>query len=126
MTIYRPELTAINKALPMNITNPKHLVPGGTNFESSGAAILGLQDKIGSEAVVRSGTFEQAMLSAMDKISAAQNYSENLVQAAITEPGTVDAHDITIAQQKAELSLEIARTVLNRLVQGWKDVINVR
>jgi flagellar hook-basal body complex protein FliE len=38
----------------------------------------------------------------------------------------VDVHDITTAQAKAALSLNIARNVLNRVVQGWRDLINTR
>jgi flagellar hook-basal body complex protein FliE len=38
----------------------------------------------------------------------------------------MDPQDITIAQAKAGMSLNIARNILNRVVQGWKDVINTR
>jgi flagellar hook-basal body complex protein FliE len=66
------------------------------------------------------------MLKALDTVSAQQQAPGELIQAALTEPGSVDVHDITIAQAKAAMSLNITRTVLNRVVQGWKDLINTR
>jgi flagellar hook-basal body complex protein FliE len=95
-------------------------------FIAEGTALSELGNKIGAEGVLRSGTFEDAMLQALDKVSAQQQAPGDLMQAALTDPGSVDAHDITIAQAKAAMSLNITRTVLNRVVQGWKDIINTR
>jgi flagellar hook-basal body complex protein FliE len=110
----------------MVVTHPKHLTPAKGGVIAQGNALSQMGEKIGAEAVIRSGTFEDAMLKALDKVSGDQNFSGALIQAAITDPGSVDTHDITIAQAKANMSLNITATVLNRLVQGWKDLINVR
>jgi flagellar hook-basal body complex protein FliE len=132
MQIYKPELVSGDK-IPLVITNPKHMVPRGGPFtiggqiaEGRGSAISAMGNLIGSDAALRSGSFEDVMLKALDKVSADQQFSANLTQKAITEPGSMDPHDITIAQAKAGMSLNIARTVLSRVVQGWKDVINTR
>ncbi|QQO07413.1 flagellar hook-basal body complex protein FliE [Breznakiella homolactica] len=125
MTIYKPELVSGDK-VPMAVTHPKHFVPGDRHFISTGAAISELGNKIGAESVVRAGSFEDTMLKALDKVSAYQQAPSNMMQMAITDPGSVDVHDITIAQAKANLSLNITRTVLDRIVRGWKDLINTR
>jgi flagellar hook-basal body complex protein FliE len=127
MTIYRPELVNGDK-VPMAVTHPKHLLPlkGGFTLPQTGGGITELENKIGAEAVLRSGTFEDTMLRALDQVSAQQQFSDQLAQAAVVDPGSVDIHDITIAQAKAGMSLNIARTVLSRVVQGWKDLINIR
>jgi flagellar hook-basal body complex protein FliE len=125
MTIYRPELVNGDK-VPMTVTHPNHLVSLKQPYAASGHAISALGEKIGAEAVIRSGTFEDAMLKALDKVSGLQQESSNLTQAAITDPDSVDIHDITIAQARANMSLNITRTILSRLVQGWRDLINTR
>jgi flagellar hook-basal body complex protein FliE len=125
MNIYQPELVSGDK-IPMAVTHPKHLISLKQGFVSSGQAITELEEKIGADAVIRSGTFESTMLRALDKVSGEQQFASNLAQAAITDPESVDPHDLTIAQAKAAMSLNIARTVLNRVVQGWKDIINTR
>jgi flagellar hook-basal body complex protein FliE len=96
------------------------------NFTADGKALSDLGNKIGAEAVLRSGSFDDTMLKALDMVSAQQQAPGNLMQAALIDPETVDAHDITIAQAKAGMSLNITRTVLNRIVQGWRDLINTR
>ena len=128
MTIYRPELAGLGNLpdLPLTVTNPNHMSSETEDFLSEGNKISDMQEKIGSDAVIRSGTFEQAMLGALDKVSAYQQFASNLQQTAITDPDSVDVHDITIAQAEASMSLNIARNVLNRVVQGWRDLINTR
>jgi len=79
-----------------------------------------------TEAAHGAGGFGDTMLAALDKVSADQQFAANLEQQAIIDPDSVDAHDITIAQAKARMSLDIARNVLSRIVQGWKDLINTR
>ena len=128
MTIYRPELVNFNslREMPLKITHPYHQIP---NFESvlkQGANLAEMGEKIGVDAVVRSGTFSDSMLGALDKVSAYQQFASNMVQTAITDPDSVDAHDITIAQAQASMALNITRNVLNRIVQGWRDIINTR
>jgi flagellar hook-basal body complex protein FliE len=117
---------ASDYAVTMNLTHPKHMVPPDSPYTGSGTNILALEKKIGAEGVTRAGTFEQAMLQALDKVSGAQQRAGALAQEAIINPDSVDVQDITIAQAQAQMSLNIAHTVLNRLVQGWKEIINLR
>jgi flagellar hook-basal body complex protein FliE len=133
MTIYRPELVQGDK-VAMKITHPKHMVPkngpytvGGDAFaDGRGGAVSALGNKIGAEAALRSGAFDDAMLRALDAVSAEKQFADSLIQQSIVDPESVDSHDITIAQAKANMSLNITRTILNRIVQGWKDIINTR
>jgi flagellar hook-basal body complex protein FliE len=116
-------------ALRMRTTHPKHLRAdtGLGGFTGPvGQSVLGLEKITGAGAVSRAGTFEEAMLLALDEVSAADKFAESLAQRAITEPDTVDIHDLTIAQAKAGMSLDITRNILSRLVQGWRDIINTR
>jgi flagellar hook-basal body complex protein FliE len=110
----------------MNLTHPKHLGPLDSPYAGSGKNILALEEKIGAGDVTRAGTFEKAMLQALDKVSGAQKYADDLVQEAIVNPDAVDAHDITVAEAMASMSFNITSNILNRLVQGWRDIINTR
>jgi flagellar hook-basal body complex protein FliE len=107
-------------------TNSKHMGPLNSPYAGSGANILALRDKIGAEGITRAGTFEDAMLQALDKVSGTQQRASALQQEAIINPDSVDVHDITIAQAQANMSLGIARNILSRMVQGWRDLINTR
>jgi flagellar hook-basal body complex protein FliE len=103
-----------------------HMGPLDSPYAGSGNNVIALGKKIGSDGITRAGTFEQAMLQALDKVSGAQQNVNFLEKEAIINPDSVDIHDITIAQAEASMSLGITRNILSRLVQGWKDIINTR
>jgi len=117
---------AKNYATVMRRTHQMHMGPLDSPYVGSGNNIIALEKKIGAEGITRAGTFEHAMLQALDKVSGAQQNVTVLEKEAIINPDSVDIHDITIAQAEASMSLSITRNILSRLVQGWRDLINTR
>ena len=115
-----------NYSTVMNITNPKHMMPPDSPYFGSPNKALHLRDTIGANGITRAGTFEDAMLQALDKVSSAQINASDLQKEAIINPGSVDIHDITIAQAEASMALSITRNIMSRLVQSWRDLINTR
>ena len=128
MVMFRPEITNFGSVpdLTLKTTHQLHMVSESVDFLSEGNRIVDTGRTIGAGAVTRSGTFEEAMLAAMDKVSAHQQFASHMNQMAITDPDSVNVHDITIAQAQANISLNITRNVLNRIVQAWRDLINTR
>jgi len=131
MTIFNNEAfisaaAAKNYATEMIRTHPKHVLPPDSPYFGSGNKVIALEKKISAEHVTGAGTFEHAMLQALDKVSGVQQHVSELEKEAIINPDSVDIHDITIAQAEASMALNITRNVLNRLVQGWRDIINTR
>lgn len=112
--------------ISMTQTHPKHMGPLDSPYAGSGKNILALEKKIGAQNVTGAGTFETAMLQALDKVSGTNQRVSALQQQAVINPDSLDAHDITIAQGQAQLALDMTRNILNRLVQGWRDIINTR
>ena len=117
---------AKNYATAMTRTHPKHMGPIDSPYSGSGNNMISLEKKIGAEGITGAGSFEHAMLRALDKVSGAQNYPGDLAREAIINPDSVDVHDITIAQSMANMSFGITRNILSRLTQGWRDLINAR
>ena len=128
MSLFRPELQkfGLQPYLPLSITNEKHIVAKPADFQSLGQKITATEKKIGADAVIRSGTFTEAMLGALDKVSASQQFSSSLNQAALLDPDSVNVEDVSMAMAEASMSLNITRNVLSRLVQSWRDLINTR
>jgi len=81
---------------------------------------------LGPDRAMRTGSFSDAMLQALDRVSDTQHFASALQREAIINPDAVDTHDVTIAQAQANMSLSLAQNVLNRLTQGWRDLINTR
>jgi len=95
-------------------------------------AVQGVLDAtgIGSGAEASSvddpSSFGNAMLKALDSVNSDQQKSNDLVEQMLVDPDSVDAHEITIGMAEASLSLNLAKTLLSRVVTAWKDVINTR
>ncbi|HUW39614.1 MAG TPA: flagellar hook-basal body complex protein FliE [Rectinemataceae bacterium] len=104
-------------------TNPMHYTADGLTGP------LSPSDSVDGAAGSRAGssaTFENSLLKAMDGVNASQVKSDAEVQKMLVNPGTVDVQDVTIAMAEANMSLNIARTILSRVVTAWRDVINTR
>jgi len=123
---YVSAAAAQNYATTMRLTHPNHMMPPDSPYSGSGKNLLVLRDTIGANGVTRAGTFEDAMLQALDKVSGVQLNASDLQREAIINPDSIDIHDITIAQAEASMALGITRNILSRLVQGWRDLINTR
>jgi flagellar hook-basal body complex protein FliE len=95
-------------------------------YNGSGSGVAGLGKVIGAENVTRDGLFDEVMLKALDRVSGYQTQAEYIHQQAILDPESVDVHQVADAEAKASMALNITRTILNRVVQAWKDVINTR
>lgn len=67
-------------------------------------------------------SFEQTLLKAFDELNKLQLQPEELSKQQIINPESVDAHDITIAMEKASLSLNLATTIIDRVVKAWNDI----
>ncbi len=88
----------------------------GTGFAGIGKAAAGS----------KGSSFESALLKAIDGVSASQTKSDSLLQQVVANPDSVDAQDVTIAMAEANMSLNLAKTIMSRIVTAWKDVINTR
>ena len=120
------DTAAKNYRITMQRTHPLHMDHSASPFDGSASSIPRLAKMIGADEITRAGTFESAMLQALDKVSGAQQQASMLTREAIINPDSVDIHDLTIAQAEAGMALSITRNILNRLVQGWRDLINTR
>jgi flagellar hook-basal body complex protein FliE len=83
-------------------------------------------EALGAVGSAGEGSFEKALLKAMDGVSDSQAKSDDLLQRVVADPDSVDAQDVTIAMAEANMSLNLAKTIMSRIVTAWKDVINTR
>lgn len=92
-------------------TNPMHLNSEGTTAPLDTTSSKG---------------FAALLMEAMDGVSRSQNDAENLAITALTSPDSVDPQDVTIALSEATLALNITRTVFDRALSAYNNVINMR
>ena len=71
-------------------------------------------------------SFGQMMFDGLNDVNDKQNNYADLSIKAITDPNSVDPHDVTIAGAEANMSLNIARNVIDRVVRAYRDLTTLR
>ena len=62
----------------------------------------------------------------MNTVNTQQADVSKIQEKLITDPDSVDIHDVTIAMSKARMSLNLAQNVIDRLVSGWNEITTTR
>ena len=112
--------------VPSSMPDLKPKVFNEEFYNGTGKGISDLGKMIGADGVIKDGLFGESMLKALDKVSGYQRHFENTIQQAMIDPDSVNIEDVSMAEAAASMSLNITRTILNRVVQAWKDIINTR
>ncbi len=99
-----------NNRMALNRTHEQHL-PG--RRES-------LQPEVGGVG------FRDALIGSLNDVNAQQMSHEQLSIQAIVDPDSVEPHDLTIAAAKASTSLSITKNVVDRVIQAYRDITNLR
>jgi flagellar hook-basal body complex protein FliE len=99
--------------VPLSATHPSHF-----GFPKA-------VEKGGSAADLASG-FANALKDALYKVNGLQVQSDELTKALAVRPDTVDVHDVTIAAEKARMALLFTKSIVERVTQAYKELINMR
>ncbi|MDR3312690.1 MAG: flagellar hook-basal body complex protein FliE [Spirochaetaceae bacterium] len=70
--------------------------------------------------------FGDMLMSALNYVNEKQQTSAALSQRMITDPDSLDVHDVTTAIQEAAMSLELAQNVISRMVTAWNEITTTR
>ncbi len=99
-----------------------------TNAAHQGNSVLGIQQTNAAEVGVEKTrkSFDDYLIQAFQSMNDQQVEVSKLQQQVITDPESVDLHDVTIAMSKARMSLNLAQTVIDRLVSGWSEITTTR
>ena len=74
----------------------------------------------------QSGTFASLLVDSLNTVNAQQQTADALAVQAVVDPENVNTHDVTIAAAKANLSLNITKSIVDRVIQAYREIQNVR
>ena len=97
-------------------TDPRHL--GGFSRVSSAAAA--------SSPASPEADFGKLLARAFNQANELQHNSMELGQQMITDPESIDIHDVTIAMAEANLSLSMTKAIVDRALRAYKEIISTR
>ncbi|MBB6481962.1 flagellar hook-basal body complex protein FliE [Spirochaeta isovalerica] len=79
-----------------------------------------------TEAPAKTGKFGEMVVDALNSANNAEQDSAGLMQQMITDPDSVDVHDVTIAMAKAEMAVNLTKSVIDGAVKAYKEIISTR
>lgn len=72
------------------------------------------------------GAFASMLLDSLNSVNDQQQTADQLAVQAVVDPESVNTHDVSIAAAKANLSLSITKSVVDRVIQAYREIQNVR
>ena len=70
--------------------------------------------------------FTQMLLQALNGVNRLQQEADQASVRFITDPDSVEAHDVTIALAKANLAVSITKAVVDGALRAYTDIISIR
>ena len=101
----------IGNKISLDVTYPRHMqgIVKGNDDQK------GVSSKFG-------GLVTEAFNGANDLVQK----SAALTQQYITDPGSVDVHDVTIAMSEANLAVAMTKSVMDNALKAYREIINIR
>lgn len=70
--------------------------------------------------------FREVLIGSLEEVNGLERAHEQLSIQALIDPESVEAHDLTIAAAKATTALSITKNVVDRVIQAYRDITNLR
>jgi len=105
---------AVGDIVKMARTNPLHLA-------GAGEAPAAEQQTGGTDK-----SFGKLLLGALGSVNDSQLTAMNLSQKMVTDPGSVNVEDVTIALADANLALSMTKAIVDRALAAYREIINIR
>ena len=84
----------------------------------------GISDKPVPEST--SLNFAEVLNAALVKVNDQQVDSENLMQKLVSDPKSVNIHDVLVTAEKARMSLNLTKSITDLAVRTYRELINLR
>mgnify|MGYP004444825959 CR=1 FL=1 len=75
---------------------------------------------------IKEKAFSEYLSEAFSAMNRQQTDLASIEQQVITDPDSLDIHDVTTAMAKAQMSMTLAKTVVDRVVTGWNEITTTR
>lgn len=97
--------------VPLELTNPRHMTGKLTQAQQQGSENL---------------DFGKMVFDKLQEANSLTQESTQLSQQFITDPDSVDAHDVTIAMSKANFAVSLTKSVVDGALKAYREISNLR
>jgi flagellar hook-basal body complex protein FliE len=95
----------------LKTTHPKHIDAGGINAGK----------KLDPEK-----SFGDLLLNAFNDVNDLQINANKMSEAMITDPESVNVHDVMISIAESTLSLSMTKTIVDRALRAYREIVSTR
>jgi flagellar hook-basal body complex protein FliE len=117
---------AYGHRIALQTSDPRHIAAGRLSAPGNGLLTTRAAPTAVSPAAASEGSFGSMFLQALGQVNEQQLRAQDLSQALITDPESVDIHDVTVALAEANLSLSMAKAVIDRAIRAYREIVNIR
>ena len=112
-------LSVQGHVVELSRTDPRHL--SGSVLAGRASVSPGAQGAADPE----SG-FGRLFFDALNNVNNLQHTTMDLTETMLTDPDSVDIHDVTVAIAEANLALSMTKAIMDRAIRAYQEVINTR
>lgn len=105
------DIANVGSAMPLMRTDSQHLT-GLNEQPPSGES--------------QPGGFGEMLFRNLEQVNSLEQTHQQLAIQSIVNPDSVNPHDVTIAASKANLALSITKAVVDRALQAYQEISNLR
>jgi flagellar hook-basal body complex protein FliE len=124
-------LSVRGHVIELQRSDPRHLT--GSGAAGSITATAGPEARLGPANVGTPTTvgtptagFGKLFFDALNNVNDLQHTTMDLTEAMLTDPDSVDIHDVTVAIAEANLALSMTKAIMDRAIRAYQEVINTR
>lgn len=113
-------LSVQGHVIELQRSDPRHLpgsgvMPGATTRSASTSVVSGPE-----------AGFGRLFFDALNNVNDLQHTTMDLTETMLTDPDSVDIHDVTVAIAEANLALSMTKAIMDRAIRAYQEVINTR
>lgn len=70
--------------------------------------------------------FKDLFVKTINKVNELELKSTDLTNQMVTDPDSVNIHDVMIAAEQAEMAVLLTKDIMDRVIRAYREIINVR
>jgi flagellar hook-basal body complex protein FliE len=122
-------LSVQGHVIELQRTDPRHIAGSAAAGQIPGAASRSaLTSGVSDPESVGTPTsgFGKLFFDALNNVNDLQHTTMDLSESMLTDPDSVDIHDVTVAIAEANLALSMTKAIMDKAIRAYQEVINTR
>jgi flagellar hook-basal body complex protein FliE len=113
---------ALGHRIGLLTTDPRHIA----GADKAAGRAQGAGYPASTAAIDPEADFGKLFLQSLGQTNDLQVRAQDLSEALISDPDSVDIHEVTVALAEANLALSMTKAVIDRAIRAYREIVNIR